>query len=225
MKISNKYKNMLSGIEAVLFDLDGSLMDSMWLWSRIDVEFLADYGIDCPSTIQNDIEGMNVIETAKYFIERFELPDSEEKIIEIWNEMAKDKYANEVPLKDGAYEFLMYCVDNGIKLGICSCNTPELLDIVLKKHNIKELFGTIISGNDTQKGKPDPECYLKAAADLNVNPKKCLVFEDIVYGIMAGKNANMQVCAVEDDYSMYQKQAKMESADYYINTYKEIFDV
>ena len=90
---------MLTNIDAVLFDLDGSLVDSMWLWEDIDIAYLGRYGITPPKDLQGTIEGMSFSETAVYFKERFQLPDSLEEIKAEWNRMAWDKYASQVPLR------------------------------------------------------------------------------------------------------------------------------
>ena len=84
-------------IKAVIFDLDGSMVDSMWIWRSIDIEYLGRFGIALPDKLQADIEGMSFSETATYFKERFALPDSLEQIKEDWNRMAWDKYEREVP--------------------------------------------------------------------------------------------------------------------------------
>ena len=91
--------------KAIIFDLDGTLVDSMWMWYDIDVEYLGRFGIEVPDRLQADIEGMSFSETAVYFKERFNIPDSLEKIKSDWNQMAWDKYTNEVPMKEGAAEF------------------------------------------------------------------------------------------------------------------------
>ena len=99
---------MLKNINAVIFDLDGTLVDSMWMWKAIDVEYLSRFGIELPEDLQREIEGMSFSETAVYFKERFQLEPSVEEIKDTWNEMAYEKYANEVPLKQGALKFLKY---------------------------------------------------------------------------------------------------------------------
>ena len=159
------------------------------------------------------------METAQYFKERFGIEDSVEKIGDDWNKMAWDKYTNEVPLKEGAFEFLSECEKKSIKLGIASSNSKELIEQVLSSHNIKERFGSIKSGTEILKGKPAPDVYLAVAKELDVAPEKCLVFEDLVDGIKAGKNAGMTVVAVSDDYSMHSDDLKRELADYYIEDY------
>lgn len=213
---------MIKDIEAVLFDLDGSLVDSMWIWRDIDIEYLGRFGISLPEGLQHEIEGMSFSETACYFKERFQIPDEIEKMKADWNQMAWDKYTHQVPLKKGAHLFIKYCYKQGIKLGIATSNSRELVENVLLALGISEYFACIVTGCDVKKGKPSPDVYLEAARRCNVIPEKCLVFEDIIPGIMAGKAAGMKVCAVEDAYSADRAEEKRQLADYYINDYEEI---
>ncbi len=212
----------LDNIEAVIFDLDGTLVNSMWIWRQIDIEYLARYGLKLPETLQTEIEGMSFSETAVYFKNRFQIPDTLEEIKKNWNEMAWEKYAKEVPLKPGAKEFLDLCKSKGIKLGIATSNSRELAANVADVHGLHDYFDCIMTGSDVEKGKPAPDIYLAAAAQMSVEPSKCLVFEDICHGITAGLRAGMTVCAVEDEYSAPQRDAKKELAHYYINDYTEI---
>lgn len=209
----------IDDFEAVIFDLDGSLVDSMWMWKAIDIEYLDSFGIKAPVTLQKDIGGRSFVETAIYFKERFNLPDSIEEIGNAWNEMAMDKYTHEVPLKDGVPEFLDLCSQKGIRLGIASSNSTQLIEKVLESHGIKDLFLSIKSGTEILKGKPAPDIYLTVASELSVSPEKCLVFEDLVDGIKAARNAGMTVVAVSDDYSRHSDDEKKALSDYYIEDF------
>ena len=215
---------MLEGIKAVIFDLDGSLVDSMWMWYQIDVEYLARFGLEVPKGLQRDIEGFSFSETAVYFKERFHIPDDLDTIKRTWNQMAWDKYMNEVPLKPGADLFLNYCRDHQIRLGIATSNSRELVENVARVHGLDDYFSCIMTGCDVGKGKPAPDIYLAVASNLSVSPAECLVFEDIIPGIQAGKAAGMRVCAVEDAYSLDQTQEKKKMADYYIKDFYEIMN-
>lgn len=215
---------MLNNIEAVIFDLDGTLVDSMWMWREIDVEYLSQFDIEVPSDLQQAVEGMSFSETAQYFKERFNLPDPVEVIKMEWNNMAWDKYGNEVPLKKGVIEFLEELRSRGIKTGIATSNSKELVEHVLKSLNITEYFDSVRTSCEAKKGKPAPDIYLLVANDLQVDPKDCLVFEDLALGIMAGKGAGMRVCTVFDPYSEDDRDRKRELADYYIDTYFDIFE-
>ncbi|CUH92588.1 hypothetical protein SD1D_1042 [Herbinix luporum] len=213
---------MLKNIDAVIFDLDGTLVDSMWMWKTIDIEYLARFGLEFPEDLQADIEGMSFTETAIFFKNRFKLPDPVDKIKRDWNEMAWDKYLNEVPLKEGVREFLDYLKEKQIPAGIATSNSKELVDLIINKHNISEYFKSIRTSCEVEKGKPSPDIYLLVAKDLKVEPLRCLVFEDIIQGIMAGKNANMKVCAVYDEFSKDDEKEKIKLADYYIRSMREL---
>ncbi len=214
---------MLRDIEAVIFDMDGSLVDSMWMWRAIDIEYLGRYKIPLPENLQSEIEGMSFRETACYFKEHFAIPDSMEEIMAEWNRMAWNKYMYEVPLKKGIPDFLRHCREKGIRLGIATSNSRELVENVAAVHNLREYFTCIMTGSEVLRGKPNPDIYLAVAHGLGVPAGRCLVFEDIVAGILAGKNAGMRVCAVEDEYSADSRDRKRELADYYIDDYVGLF--
>ncbi len=222
-KVWKERHEMLCNIDAVIFDMDGSLVDSMWMWKAIDIEYLGRYGIALPMDLQSKIEGMSFGETAEYFKAHFPIPESVEEIMEEWNWMAWDKYMYEVPLKKGIPAFLEGCKALGIRLGIATSNSRILVENVAKVHNLRDYFSCIITGTDVLRGKPNPDIYLAVAQELDVSPARCLVFEDIVAGILAGKNAGMRVCAVEDEYSVQNREAKKELADYYIEDYTGLF--
>jgi len=213
---------MMRDIDAVIFDMDGSLVDSMWIWKSIDIEYLGRFGIPLPEGLQSEIQGMSFGETAVYFKEHFPIPDSVEEIKADWNRMAWDKYLYEVPLKEGIPQFLEYCREEGIRLGIATSNSRELAENVAKVHRLRDYFTSIVTGSDVERGKPAPDIYLAAAQELGASPERCLVFEDIVQGILAGRNAGMRVCAVEDLYSAREREKKRELADYYIEDYREL---
>ena len=213
---------MLEGIHAVIFDLDGTLMDSMWMWKDIDIEYLGRYGLCPPEGLDVIIEGMGVTETGEYFKYLFELPDPVEKIKEDWLVMAGEKYAHEVRLKTGAAAFLRMLRAQGRKIGIASSNSRELIQACLASNGVEDCYDCIVPAGDVAKGKPAPDVYLEVARRLDVEPENCLVFEDVPMGILSGKNAGMQVCAVRDEYCLDQTEKIRTLADYYIQSYDEI---
>ncbi len=209
--------------QAVIFDLDGTLVDSMWMWKSIDIEYLGSFGYDCPPDLQKSIEGMSFTETAHYFKRRFQLDSSIEEIKAAWTRMSIDKYRTQVPLKDGAGRFLDYVKQAGIPMGIATSNGREMVDAVLTSLSIGSYFANITTGCEVAMGKPAPDIYLKVAGHLGVWPEHCLVFEDVPAGIQAGKAAGMTVVAVADEFSKGMKAEKQALADYYIEDYWELF--
>lgn len=219
---------MITNKKAVIFDLDGSLVDSMWIWREIDIEYMNRYGYATTreelDAFQAEIEGMSFKETAEWVSSHYDIPRTVEEMMDDWNDMAWDKYAKEVPLKEGVREFLIKCHEKGIKLGIASSNSRELVENVLTVHGIIDYFECIRTGSDGLPGKPAPDIYLITAKELGVAPSDCLVFEDVVKGIQAGKSAGMCVCAVEDAYSAIHRVEKKKQADYYIEDYYGIWN-
>lgn len=222
MKMIEKKKS-LDGMEAVIFDLDGTLVDSMWTWYKIDVDFLGQFGATVPDDLQDALEGMSFTETAVYFKQRFSfLPYSVEQMKEIWNQMAYDVYANEVPLKPGILEYLKYLKEQGIKTGVATSNSRELVTVTLKNLGVYDYFDSIRTACEVEKGKPAPDIYLLVAKDLQVNPENCMIFEDVPAGILAGKNAGMIAYAIADESSKHLEEEKRKLADYYIEDYYEL---
>lgn len=218
-----KQTEMLKGIDAIIFDMDGTLMDSMWVWTAVDVDFYKKYDLVEPEHFQEKMEGKSYTETAQLFLDTFpSLQLSLDEIQDIWTEMAFQKYTTEVTLKKGIRQFLEVQKSRGVKLGVATSNGMELVNATLRALDIEKYFDSIHTACEVEKGKPSPDIYLLVAAELGVDPSRCLVFEDIPMGILAGKNAGMRTCAVDDDFSRPQKAKKKQMADYYIYDYEEL---
>lgn len=215
---------MLKNKKAVIFDLDGTLVDSMWIWKEIDIRFLGKYGMAVPEGLNDALEGCSFHETARYFKEHFPLPLSIEEIMETWNRMAAEMYENEISLKEGAGEFIRMLKEENMPLGIATSNSRELAKVCLKSNGILDAFDYICTSNEVPRGKPEPDVYLHTAEMLSVDPKEVLVFEDIPYGLMAGKRANMETCAVRDPYSERAMEEKLKLADYFIDSYYDVLN-
>lgn len=215
---------MLEQKKAAIFDMDGTLMDSMWMWRDIDIEYLGRFGRELPKELQFEIEGMGFTETASYFKEKFQIPQTVEEIKADWNQMAYDIYATRVFLKPGALKLLREMKARGMKLGIATSNHIDLAMAALVSNQVEGMFDCILTSCDVAKGKPAPDVYLAVADQLQVEPEECIVFEDVPMGILAGKNAGMQVCAVEDAFSLERKNEICGLADYYIRDFYEVLD-
>lgn len=213
---------MIRNIKGVIFDLDGTLIDSMWVWHEIDVDFLKKRGLELPDGLQKEIEGMSFTETAVYFKERFNLKESVEEIKAEWDEMTLQYFNEHVTLKKGVKELLEYLKSKNMKIGIATSNTKERTKDILKKFDILHYFQTIRTSCEVKKGKPHPDVFLKAAEDLNIQPESCLVFEDTYAGVLAAKRAGMTVCAVADEFSLKYKSEITEIADRYLDN---IYDI
>lgn len=214
--------SLLAGKKAFLFDLDGTLVDSMWMWGAIDVEYLGRFGLECPPDLQKSIEGMSFSETAAYFKKRFNLEASLEEIKADWISMSIEKYRSQVLPKPGTEAFLSWAAKHSVKMAVCTSNGREMVDAVLSFLKLADYFDCIITGCEVAAGKPSPDIYLEAARRIGVSPEECAVFEDVPAGILAGKRAGMEVFAVEDEFSLGMKEEKKALADFYIRDYSEL---
>lgn len=216
-------KNLPENMNAIIFDLDGSLADSMWLWPEVDRIFLKKYQLTAPDHFEEQMEGMSYTETARFFLSTFpQLTLTEDELKQEWINMTLELYSTKVFLKKGAEQLLEYCRKNNIRLGIATSNTRKLVEAFLNSRNIAHLFQAVVTSCEVGKGKPEPDVYLEAARRLGVAPQSCLVFEDVVQGIRAAKRAGMKAWAVFDAASVYSDKQKRELADEYITDFTEI---
>ncbi len=218
------WKEIIESKKAVLFDLDGTVVDSMWIWKQIDIDYFKRFDIVMPHTYQKEIEGLSFYETALYTRDTYFPWRKTEELMNDWNDMAFDHYSTDVKPKEYVLPFLDYLKDKGYKLGMATSNSRTLCEATLRANGLIDMFDSILTGEDKAAGKPAPDVYLNSAAALSVDPKQCLVFEDLCNGIIAGNDAGMTTVAVYDDYSHYSWDEKCRLADHNIMSYKEIVD-
>jgi HAD superfamily hydrolase (TIGR01509 family) len=202
--------------KAYIFDLDGTLLDSMGVWGQIDVDFLAKRGIAVPPDYMDAISSMTFHETAAYTINRFALPGSVEDLMREWNEMAAYAYGNTVQMKPHAKEYLTTLRECGTKLAVATSLSAELCAPVLRSNGIEIFFDVICRTDEAGHGKSRPDVFLLAAKKIGVPPEDCLVFEDILAAVKSAKSASMSVCAVYDKASESDWEQIKALADYAI---------
>jgi HAD superfamily hydrolase (TIGR01509 family) len=215
---------LFSNIEGAIFDMDGTIIDSMWVWYAINRDYLSKRSLEMPSDLKEKIEVMTFRESALYFKERFNIEDSVEAIMAEWNDMAEASYCNDVKLKNGVYEYLTKLKEKDIKIGLATSNYSKLVDLALRQNNIMHFFDAITTIEEVEREKSFPDIYLLTAKKLNVEPEKCVVFEDILPAIRGAKLAGMKVVGVQDEYSLDQREAIMESSDRFIEKYDELLE-
>ena len=134
--------------KGAVFDLDGTLLDSMEVWKNIDIEFLSKRGLEVPKGYSDEILAMSFRETAEYTIARFGLQEQPDDVMHEWNQMAIEAYGHHVQLKPGAKEYLLKLKSHGIRLGVCTALSQKLYLPCLQNNNIYELFDACISTDD-----------------------------------------------------------------------------
>lgn len=207
---------MLDSFKGAIFDMDGTLVDSMWIWGKIDEDYLRKHGAEVPEDLHDAITSFGFYETALYFKKRFSIADTPEEIMEEWNNMALHEYTYNVKLKPGAKEYLNFLKAAGVRIALATSNSKPLLELALSHNNVLHLFDTIVTTDEVKRSKNFPDVYLLAAERLCITPADCVVFEDILPAVMGAKAAGMRVVGVYDEAAAYQKDDILLQTDYYI---------
>ncbi len=215
MKLTDK-------IKYAVFDLDGTLFDSMWLWKKIDYDYLAKRGVQVPDDYMKCINHMSVIDTALYSIERFNLKDTPEQLISEWLEMAKKAYCEQILLKPYALEFLQMLKQKNIHMSVATSLSLELALPALKRNGILEFFDNVVNSEQVKRGKGFPDIYLKAINHTQFEPSECVVFEDILQGVKGAKAGGFYVVGVYDKESEQDHNQMKEIANMFINNFGDL---
>lgn len=205
-----------------LFDLDGTLLDSMGVWEQIDVDFLTRRNIPVPEDYAQAIAPMGFRRAAEYTIARFGFSQTPEEIMEEWHQMAVEQYAHHLSLKPGAKAYLEELKQQGKPLAVVTASYPELYQPALQRGGVLDLFDTIVTVNQVPRGKGFPDIYLEAAKRIQVPPQQCTVFEDITQGIQGAKAADCLAVAVYDPANQSQWPQTQALADLSIRSFEEL---
>lgn len=215
-------ENWLKNIEGAVFDLDGTLLDSSWVWEKVDEKFLGDRGFQVPDDYVDEISPLGAERAAVYTIERFGLNEDKDDIVREWIEMAKKEYATEVVCKPYAKEFLEELHKLNIKMAVATSSDREFFMKTLEREGILKYFQKIVTVDEVERGKGYPDIYEEAARRIKVNPHKCLVFEDILAGVTGASLGEFNVVAVFDEKSKHNWEKIKSISKYSINDYKEL---
>ena len=213
----------MTRLDAVIFDLDGTLIDSMGIWSQVDVEFLQRRGITPPDDLFADLEeGNSFEEVALYFKNKFALPETPAQIMAEWTEMVAGHYRGSVPLKPGVRDLLLRLRAAGVPLGIGTSNSEELARAALLANGVHDWFGCLLVGGGELRGKPFPDVFLAAARCLGAAPQHCLVIEDVLAGVQAARAAGMTVLGIRDEAARHEWEAMAATAHLLADDYSVI---
>ena len=206
---------------AAIFDLDGTILDSMDVWEHIDIQFLKKRNLPVPDNYVTEICARSFEEAAQYTIDLFGLQETVEGIIEEWNNMAVEEYRNHVGLLPYALDYLLRLKEHGIKLAVAT-GLPENLYIpCLKNNSILELFDALCSTDEAQRGKEYSDVFELAARKLGVAPEHCIVFDDVLPAIKSAKAARMLAGGIYDKYSADQRTEIERIADIYLLDFRQ----
>ena len=185
-------------LRGIIFDVDGTLLDSMGMWSELDRTFLRENGIEPPDGISDIVKTMTVEASSAYFVERFRLNMTPENVKKRVEALAAAAYREQLPLKTGAKEFLAAADRRGIPMAVASANYPALLDAAFRRLGIDGYFQTVLTPDEPLAGKHEPDIYLEAARLLGTDPAETAVIEDALHAAETAKAAGFYTVGFRD---------------------------
>lgn len=217
---SLKTHSSLSEFSAILFDMDGVLVDSYDAWISADKEFLREYAVDPSGSLYAQFHGSSILGVYEILSETRNMPESYEVFRSRRVSFVNEEIYKTVSLMPGALAFLEH-VTSRLPSALASASEREWVETALMQNNITHHFGAIVSATDVNgKGKPAPDIFLKAAEKLGIAPEECLVLEDSHNGILAGKRAGMIVGAYDNGRN---KSQDLSPADFVFSDFSELF--
>jgi len=186
-------------IEAVVFDLDGVLLDSEQVWDEVREQLVKERGGRWRDQAHTEMMGMSSVEWSRYMHDELGVSDPPEEISKEVVRRLAEVYRERLPLIDGAVEAVERLAARW-PLGLASSSNRELIDLVLELSGLARFFRVTVSSEEVPRGKPAPDVYLEAARGLGVPPENCAAVEDSRNGIRAAKAAGMRVIAIPNPH-------------------------
>lgn len=182
--------------KAVIFDMDGVLSDTEWIYVDKILEFLREKGIGIPASQINDLFGQTMLTICKELKSRYQL-SGDPRLFADRIHALRDAHIKEYGIfpMEGAVTLVKALYKKGVPMAVASSAPGYLIRSNMRHFGIEACFSYFVSGRDCVCGKPDPEIYLRAAELLNVSPSECVVIEDSSNGVNAAKNAGMYCIA------------------------------
>ena len=202
-----------------IFDMDGTLIDSMVFWKNLATEYLTSKGIlQIPADILEQIKPMTMSESAALFRREFGLTGDVEAQM---NEMMEDHYRNDIPLKPGAWEYLENLHRQGVRMCVASATAEHLMESCLTRLGVRQYFEFLLSCETVGAGKRSPLVYQEAARRLGAVPGQIAVYEDALYAVQTAKATGFHVVGVYDDSAADSWQAIEQESDEVILNWEE----
>lgn len=209
-------------ISGAIFDVDGTLLDSMFIWDTIGESYLRSIGYEPRENLKEVLQNMSLWQAACYYRKEYGVTLDEEEIMEGVNAMLERYYRCELPLKPGMAELLMQLHREGVKLCIATATDRYLVEAALSRLGVLSCFSGVFTCSEVGHGKDEPYIFETALAFLGTEKAETVVFDDALYAIRTAKAAGFPVAAVYDSYEAGQAEVRALS-DFYLEEVSQFY--
>lgn len=218
-------KLLANDIKAVIFDMDGTLLDSTSLWHDIDTAFFAKRGMAVPEEYAQHIVHLGLEQAAIYTKRAYGFEETPEEIIDEWHQMSLNIYQNDVKMKPGAIELLELLKKNGIKMAIATANDEKLYMPCIERLGIKKYFDFIADVNNVKEGKQSAKIYEVLAEQMHSPKDNTIVIEDMPTCVKTAYQNGFITVAINDPASKDYNEDKKANSDLFIDNFFELIDL
>ena len=205
-----------------IFDMDGTLVDSMYVWDNLMEDFLKRHGYETPPALQREVASMSLKQSSALVSEMFDLGLSANEIYEEWRGMIYDGYAHSIKAKPGAKEYLEMIKNQGKSIALATANARELTEVCLKNNGMLEYFDVLVFADDVGKGKSSPDIYIETMRQIGAETENTVLFEDILEALNTARKIGLDVVIAADAASASDREELQKSADIYITNFTEL---
>lgn len=209
-------------IQCVIFDMDGTLTDSMGIWEEAGAIYLRKKGIEPRPEWREDTRPMSMTQIADYFAKEYGITDPQMRIMVEINQVVEEYYRSVAQPKEGALELLELLRQNGIHIVLATATDRYLVELILCRTGILPYLDALYTCTDVGFGKDRPEIYQIAAATFGLKPEQCLVFEDAYYALKTAHDAGFNTVNCYDITAAPYDEEKRKIADLSIRSFREI---
>lgn len=209
-------------IKGAIFDVDGTLLDSMEIWEDVGVRYLNSIGIEAEPDLGTVLFTMSIQEGAAYVKEHYHLSQEPEEIEQGVLDIISNYYKKTALLKSGAKELLEKLDKHNIPMTVASSNNKKEIEMAFERLGIAKYFDRIFTCEEVGAGKTKPDIYLRAAEYLGTRPEETVVFEDVIHAIRTAKQAGFQVVGIYDETSKDDQEEVRREADWYCREWAEL---
>lgn len=208
-------------MKGILFDLDGTLLDSMHVWVRLAYDYLDSLEVKAPVDLRERIKTMSLKEAMQYFRDEYGIEKTTDEMLQDTNRILAGYYHNTIELKPHIEGVLDELYTRGHKMAVATATADELSKPALAHHGLDRYFLFTQTVKNTGHGKHDPAFWLEGANRMQMEPNRIVVFEDAYHCIQGAKAAGMRVIAIEDESAQRDREKIIKTADIYLRSFRE----